>query len=67
MRLCGQSLLQVLCGNLHGLEVDSRSWESGIVGEASDNRAGHGNELFSGLSREPVRNKDAIRHSNTLL
>jgi hypothetical protein len=63
--LRSQSRIQIIGGSLHGLQVDRRSWKSGVVGEAGDDGAGHGNELFRGLSHEPVRNTDAVRHGNT--
>jgi hypothetical protein len=44
------------------MRTQGRSWElekTGIVGKHA-----YGNELFSGLSPEPVRNSEALRHCN---
>jgi hypothetical protein len=65
MSLRGQSRIEGVGGSLHRLQVDRRSWKSGVVGEAGDDGAGRGNELFRGLGLEPVRNSDALRHGNT--
>jgi hypothetical protein len=61
------SIRERVGGSLHGLEVNRWSRKSGVAGEVGDNGAGDGNELFSGLCLEPVRNPDALRHSNTSL
>jgi hypothetical protein len=59
------SIRERVGGSLHGLEINRWSRKSGVAGEVGDNGAGDGNELFSGLCLEPVRNPDALRHSNT--
>ena len=38
-----------------------------LAGEAADDRAGSGNELFSGLSRELIRNSNVMWHNGTSL
>jgi hypothetical protein len=58
--LRSQSRIEAFGGSSHGLEIDRWSRKSGIAG---DNGAGHGNELFSGLSLESVRNPDALYSS----
>jgi hypothetical protein len=59
------SRIETVDSSLHGLQVDRWSRKSWVVGEAGDDGAGHGNELFRGLGLEPVRNSDALRHGNT--
>jgi galactose mutarotase-like enzyme len=59
------SIRERVGGSLHGLEINRSSRKSGVAGEVGDNDAGDGNELFSGLCLEPVRNPDASRHRNT--
>ena len=58
------SIRERVGGSWHGLEINRWSRKSGVAGEVGDNGAGAGNELFSGLCLEPVRNPDALRPSN---